>query len=51
MTIAYFSQLKIPALFATGAVACILGFLFVGSVNLVHWLALRRWHESMRENT
>ena len=50
MTIAYFSQLKIPALFATGAVACILGFLFVGSVNLVHWLVLRRWHESMREN-
>jgi NitT/TauT family transport system permease protein len=48
MTIAYFSQLKTPALFATGAVACLLGFLFVGAVNLLHWFALRRWHESTR---
>lgn len=47
MTIAYFSQLRIPALFATGMVACLLGFLFVGTVNLVHWLVLRRWHESL----
>lgn len=46
MTIAYFSQLKIPALFATGLVACLLGFLFVGGVTLLHWLILRRWHES-----
>ena len=46
MTIAYFSQLKIPALFATGLVACLLGFLFVGGVRLLHWLLLRRWHES-----
>jgi NitT/TauT family transport system permease protein len=51
MTIAYFSQLKIPALFATGAVACLLGFIFVGSINLLHWLALRRWHESLRKIT
>jgi NitT/TauT family transport system permease protein len=49
MTIAYFSQLKIPALFATGAVACLLGFIFVGSITLLHWLALRRWHESLRK--
>ncbi len=49
MTIAYFSQLKIPALFATGLVACLLGFLFVGGVSLLHWLVLRRWHESMRK--
>ncbi len=47
MTIAYFSQLKIPALFATGLTACLLGFLFVGGVSLVHWLVLRRWHDSM----
>ncbi len=46
MTIAYFSQLKIPALFATGLVACVLGFLFVGGVSLLHWLLLRRWHDS-----
>jgi len=48
MTILYFSQLKIPALFATGLAACLLGFLFVGGVNLLHWLLLRRWHESAR---
>jgi len=46
MTIAYFSQLKTPALFATGAVACLLGFLFVGAVQALTWLLLRRWHES-----
>ena len=46
MTIAYFSQLRIPELFATGAVACVLGFLFVGAVNLLHWSILRQWHES-----
>jgi NitT/TauT family transport system permease protein len=46
MTIIYFSQLKIPALFATGLVACLLGFLFVGAVSLLHWALLRRWHES-----
>jgi NitT/TauT family transport system permease protein len=49
MTIAYFSQLKIPALFATGMVACALGFLFVGGVSLFHWLVLRRWHDSLRK--
>jgi NitT/TauT family transport system permease protein len=46
MTIAYFSQLKIPDLFATGLTACLLGFLFVSAVNLLHWLVLHRWHDS-----
>ena len=46
MSIAYFSQLKIPALFATGVTACLLGFLFVGGVSLLHWVLLRRWHDS-----
>ena len=46
MTIVYFSQLKIPAMFATGMVACALGFCFVGAVSLLHWLILRRWHDS-----
>jgi NitT/TauT family transport system permease protein len=46
MTIVYFSQLKIPELFATGLAACLLGFCFVGGVSLLHWLLLRRWHES-----
>ncbi|HVW20810.1 MAG TPA: ABC transporter permease [Opitutaceae bacterium] len=48
MTITYFSQLKIPELFAAGGVACLLGFLFVGGVNLLYWGLLRRWHESAR---
>jgi NitT/TauT family transport system permease protein len=47
MTISYFSQLKIPALFATGMVACLLGFIFVGAVNLLHWSLLHRWHDSL----
>ena len=47
MTIAYFSQLKIPALFATGMVACLLGFFFVGGVHLLHWCVLHSWHDSM----
>ncbi len=47
MTISYFSQLKTPALFATGMVACVIGFGFVGSVNLLHWRLLHSWHDSM----
>lgn len=47
MTIAYFSQLKTPALFATGLVACVMGFLFVGSVNWLHWRLLHSWHDSL----
>ena len=46
MTITYFSQLKIPALFATGLVACLMGFGFVGGVNYLHWLLLHQWHDS-----
>lgn len=47
MTIVYNSNVKIPALFATAAVACTIGFAFVGTVNLIHWLALKNWHDSM----
>jgi NitT/TauT family transport system permease protein len=47
MTISYFSQLKTPELFATGLVACVLGFLFVGGVNWLHWRLLHQWHDSM----
>ncbi len=47
MTIAYFSQLKTPALFATGLTACLLGFVFVGGVNWLHWRLLHQWHDSM----
>jgi NitT/TauT family transport system permease protein len=47
MTIVYNSQLKIDALYATAFTACILGFIFVGAVNLLHWYLLKNWHESM----
>lgn len=47
MTIVYNSQLKIPALYATAATACVLGFVFVGAVNWLHWYLLRTWHDSM----
>lgn len=47
MTISYFSQLKTPALFATGMTACLLGFIFVGGVNFLHWLLLHQWHDSL----
>jgi len=47
MTISYFSQLNTPALFATGLVACVLGFAFVGGVNWLHWYLLRDWHDSI----
>ena len=47
MTISYFSQLDTPALFATGMVACVMGFIFVGGVNWLHWFLLRNWHESI----
>ena len=47
MTIVYFGQLKTPALFATGMVACLMGFIFVGGVNWLHWRLLHTWHESM----
>jgi NitT/TauT family transport system permease protein len=47
MTIVYFGQLKTPALFATGMTACVMGFIFVGGVNWLHWQLLHTWHESM----
>jgi NitT/TauT family transport system permease protein len=37
---------KMPEVFAVALVTCALGFLFVGAVQLLTWLLLRRWHES-----
>jgi NitT/TauT family transport system permease protein len=37
---------KMPEVFAVALVTCALGFLFVGAVQLLSWLLLRRWHES-----
>jgi NitT/TauT family transport system permease protein len=40
------SQAKYPALFATAAITCVLGFIFVAIVTGLSWLTLRRWHDS-----
>jgi NitT/TauT family transport system permease protein len=40
------AQFKIPALFASAFVACAIGFLFVGLVNLLAWRVLHKWHET-----
>ncbi|ACB76839.1 ABC transporter permease [Opitutus terrae] len=42
----YSSQAKYAALFATAAVTCVLGFVFVGFVLGASRLALRHWHDS-----
>lgn len=44
--IIYSTQAKYPALFATAAVGCVLGFIFTGAVLLLSWLALHQWHDS-----
>jgi len=41
----YSSQAKYPALFATAAITCLLGFIFVAIVVGLSWLALHRWHD------
>ena len=40
------AQFKVPALFASAFVACVIGFLFVSIVNILAWLTLHKWHES-----
>jgi NitT/TauT family transport system permease protein len=45
-TIIYSSQANYPALFATAAVTCVLGFIFVAAVLALSWLALHQWHDS-----
>lgn len=44
--IIYSSQAKYPALFATAAVTCVLGFVFAGGVHILSWLSLSKWHDS-----
>jgi NitT/TauT family transport system permease protein len=42
----YNTQIKIPALFATGLTSCLLGFIFVAAVSLLSWAVLHKWHDS-----
>lgn len=39
-------QAKYPALFATAATTCVLGFIFNAAVLGLAWLALHHWHDS-----
>ena len=42
----YSAQAKYPALFATAAITCMLGFILNAAVLVLAWLALRQWHDS-----
>ena len=42
----YNTQIKIPALFATGLTGCLLGFVFVAAVSWLNWAVLHKWHDS-----
>jgi NitT/TauT family transport system permease protein len=44
--IIFSSQAKYPALFATAAVTCLLGFIFVAFVIFLSWLVMHQWHDS-----
>ena len=44
--IIYSSQARYPALFATAAVTCLLGFIFTAAVLSLSWVALHQWHDS-----
>ncbi|HEX9782168.1 MAG TPA: ABC transporter permease subunit [Opitutaceae bacterium] len=50
LTIIYSSQFQMAALFATALVSCALGFIFVGSVLVVSWASLHRWHDSFSKS-
>jgi NitT/TauT family transport system permease protein len=45
-TLIYSSRAQYPALFATAAVTCLLGFIFVAIVIGLSWLSLNRWHDA-----
>ncbi|MGB0371325.1 MAG: ABC transporter permease [Opitutales bacterium] len=34
------------AVFSLGLITCLLGFVFVATVNLIHYFALHKWHDS-----
>jgi NitT/TauT family transport system permease protein len=42
----YSAQAKYPALFATAATTCVLGFILNAAVLTLAWLTLRHWHDS-----
>ncbi|HUL53163.1 MAG TPA: ABC transporter permease [Opitutaceae bacterium] len=46
----YNTQIKIPALFATALISCLLGFIFVAAVAGLNWAVLHRWHDSFERH-
>jgi NitT/TauT family transport system permease protein len=50
LTIVYSSQFQMGALFATAAVGCALGFVFVAGVIALSWLSLHKWHDSFSQS-
>jgi NitT/TauT family transport system permease protein len=42
----YSAQAKYPALFATAATTCLLGFVLNAAVLTLAWLTLRHWHDA-----
>jgi NitT/TauT family transport system permease protein len=42
----YSAQAKYPALFATAAITCVLGFILNAAVLALAWFALHQWHDS-----
>jgi NitT/TauT family transport system permease protein len=46
----YNTQIKIPALFATALISCLLGFIFVAGVSWLNWAVLHRWHDSFERH-
>ena len=46
VVVIFSAQFKVPALFASAFVACVIGFLFVSIVNLLAWFTLHKWHDS-----
>ena len=44
--IIFSSQAKYPALFATAAMTCILGFIFNAAILALAWAVLHHWHDS-----
>jgi NitT/TauT family transport system permease protein len=49
LAIIYSSRFQMGALFATAAVSCLLGFIFVAGVVALSWLSLRKWHDSFSQ--
>jgi NitT/TauT family transport system permease protein len=44
--IIYATTAQYPALIATAAIGCLLGFIFTAAVVALSWLCLHRWHDS-----